>query len=135
MLKQRNKYSVLMLTFNKEFMVVIVKNSVYRKDGINKLKLTLIAIIFFYITPIGKDVLHYTIKPLNFSSNAVFIERALTIFSLLSKFINGFFSVFTHTISNKSNVVDTSWRMQVIRFTKAKEREMVVTYVLVEQLG
>ena len=118
-------------------MVVIVKNSVYRKDGINKLKLTLIAnyILLHYTNREWNDVLHYTIKPLNFSSNAVFIERALTIFSLLSKFINGFFSVFTHTISNKSNVVDTSWRMQVIRFTKAKEREMVVTYVLVEQLG
>ncbi|OUV20283.1 MAG: hypothetical protein CBC48_21240 [bacterium TMED88] len=115
-------------------MVVIVKNSVYRKDGINKLKLTLIAnyILLHYTN--REDILH-TIKPRNFSSNAVFIERALTIFSLLSKFINGFISVFTHTISNKSNVVDTSWRMQVIRFTKAKEREMVVTYVLVEQLG
>lgn len=96
-------------------MVVIVKNSVYRKDGINKLKLTLIAnyILLHYTN--REDILH-TIKPRNFSSNAVFIERALTIFSLLSKFINGFFSVFTHTISNKSNVVDTSWiRIRVIR--------------------
>lgn len=97
-------------------MVVIVKNSVYRKDGINKLKLTLIAnyILLHYTN--REDILHSTIKPRNFSCNAVFIERALTIFSLLSKFINGLFSVFTHTISNKSNVVDTSWiRIRVIR--------------------
>ena len=53
-------------------MVVIVKNSVYRKDEINKLKLTLIAnyILLHYTNREWNDVLHYTIKPLNFSSNA-----------------------------------------------------------------